>query len=71
MLYVEKSTLTSISAERFSSYGEAVGERSEKVSSPMSNWDFNGLGEGIHVGLFSYIHIRIGRNANGDVFFFI
>ena len=39
----------------------------EKVSSPISNWDFEGSGEGMHVGLFSYIHIRIGRNANGEI----
>lgn len=39
----------------------------EKVSSPISNWDFNGVGEGIHVGLFSYIHIRVGRNGAGDI----
>jgi len=39
----------------------------EKVSSPIPNWDFDGSGEGIHVGLFSYIHIRVGRNATGDI----
>ena len=39
----------------------------EKVSSPIPNWDFDGSGEGIHVGLFSYIHVRVGRNATGDI----
>jgi sugar lactone lactonase YvrE len=39
----------------------------EKVSSPVSNWDFEGSGEGMHVGLFTYIHIRIGRNASGQI----
>ncbi len=39
----------------------------EKVSSPIPNWGFDGAGEGIHIGLFSYIHIRVGRNATGDV----
>ncbi len=39
----------------------------EKVSSPIPNWDFDGAGEGIHVGLFSYIHIRVGRNATGGI----
>ncbi len=39
----------------------------EKVSSPIPNWDFDGSSEGIHVGLFSYIHIRVGRNATGDI----
>lgn len=39
----------------------------EKVSSPIANWDFGGAGEGIHVGLFSYIHIRVGRNAEEEI----
>ncbi|PYT07534.1 MAG: hypothetical protein DMF60_06880, partial [Acidobacteria bacterium] len=39
----------------------------EKVTSPISNWDFEGSGEGMNIGLFSYIHIRIGRNANGEI----
>jgi len=39
----------------------------EKTSSPVSNWDFEGSGEGMRVGLFSYIHVRIGRNTNGEI----
>ena len=39
----------------------------EKVSSPIPNWDFDGSGEGIHVGFFSYIHIRVGRNSAGGI----
>lgn len=39
----------------------------EKVSSPIPNWDFDGAGEGIHVGFFGYIHIRVGRNATGEI----
>ncbi len=35
----------------------------EKVSAPMSNWGFNETGEGLHVGLMSYIHIRVGRDG--------
>lgn len=34
----------------------------EKVSSPTAAWDFGGTGEGIQVGLMSYIHVRVGRN---------
>ena len=45
----------------------AVSVYDEKVSSPIPNWDFDGSGEGIHIGLFSYIHIRIGRNATGAI----
>jgi sugar lactone lactonase YvrE len=39
----------------------------EKVSSPIANWDFGGASEGVHVGLFSYIHIRVGRNARDEI----
>jgi DNA-binding beta-propeller fold protein YncE len=39
----------------------------EKVSSPIANWDFDGASEGVHVGLFSYIHIRVGRNARDEI----
>jgi hypothetical protein len=39
----------------------------EKVTSPIGNWGFEAAGEGIHIGLFSYIHVRIGRNAAGDI----
>jgi hypothetical protein len=38
--------------------------RDEKVSSPNSTWDFGGSNEGISVGLMSYIHLRVGRDAN-------
>ena len=34
----------------------------EKVKSPMSNWGLGELGEGVAVGLMTYIHIRVGRN---------
>jgi len=39
----------------------------EKVSGPISNWDFGGGGEGIQVGLMSYIHTRIGRNIRDQI----
>jgi hypothetical protein len=39
----------------------------EKVTSPIANWGFEAAGEGIHIGLFSYIHVRIGRNAAGEI----
>ncbi len=38
----------------------------EKVSAPLPNWDAGGSGEGIHVGLMSYIHVRVGRNAKDE-----
>jgi sugar lactone lactonase YvrE len=36
----------------------------EKVSSPVPAWDFGNSSEGIRVGLFSYIHIRLGRRGD-------
>ncbi|MEW6208237.1 MAG: NHL repeat-containing protein [Acidobacteriota bacterium] len=48
--------------------GEAVlSVMDEKVSAPIANWDKGGAGEGIHVGLMSYIHIRVGRNAKDEI----
>ena len=34
----------------------------EKVSSPVSNWAFGDLGEGLAVDGMTYIHMRVGRN---------
>lgn len=39
----------------------------EKVCSPVPNWGLGSLGEGIQVGLISYIHIRVGRDMNDEV----
>ncbi|MFL6214671.1 MAG: NHL repeat-containing protein [Blastocatellia bacterium] len=39
----------------------------EKVSDPLPSWGFEQTGEGVHVGAFSYIHIRVGRNSNGQL----
>lgn len=39
----------------------------EKVSAPIAAWDFGGSGEGVQVGLMSYIHTRIGRNERDEV----
>ncbi|HEV2704748.1 MAG TPA: NHL repeat-containing protein [Pyrinomonadaceae bacterium] len=35
----------------------------EKISSPLPNWGFSTLNEGLRVGLFSYIHLRVGRDV--------
>ena len=37
----------------------------EKVSSPISNWGFQESGEGIRVGLMTYIHLHVGRTVVG------
>jgi sugar lactone lactonase YvrE len=45
----------------------ALSVYAEKVTSPIANWGFEAAGEGTHIGLFSYIHVRIGRNAAGEI----
>lgn len=45
----------------------AVSVMDEKVSSLIPAWGFEGSSEGIHLGLMSYIHIRVGRDANGQI----
>ena len=39
----------------------------EKVTSPLPNWDYRSSSEGIHVGLFSYIHVRVGRDKSDQI----
>jgi sugar lactone lactonase YvrE len=46
---------------------QALSVLDDKVTSPISNWGFGDSGEGIHIGLMSYIHVRIGRDARGNV----
>jgi sugar lactone lactonase YvrE len=38
-----------------------------KVSEPLPNWSYDGLGEGIAIGPISYIHLRVGRRADGSL----
>jgi hypothetical protein len=38
----------------------------EKVRDPLSAWGPGDLGEGIQVGLMTYIHIRVGRNQQDE-----
>jgi sugar lactone lactonase YvrE len=33
----------------------------EKVSSPLPNWAYDGVGEGLAVDAFAYVHMRVGR----------
>ena len=50
-------------------YGEVVrAVRSEKVVSPIANWGFGDLNEGLRVGVFSYIHMHVGRDKDDQVF---
>ncbi|HEY6330939.1 MAG TPA: NHL repeat-containing protein [Blastocatellia bacterium] len=46
---------------------KALSVYDEKVSSPIPNWGFGETGEGLHVGVVSYIHVRIGRDSNQNI----
>jgi hypothetical protein len=49
----------------FGVYGQVVrAVREEKVSSPLANWGFGGLNEGVRAGLMTYVHLRVGRDQN-------
>ena len=53
----------------FGAYGDTVRAiRSEKVTSPLPNWGFESLNEGFHIGVISYIHMRVGRDVDGKMF---
>ena len=53
----------------FGAYGDVVrAVRSEKVISPLPNWAFDSINEGIRVGVVSYIHIHVGRDKDGKMF---
>jgi hypothetical protein len=53
----------------FGAYGDVVrAVRSEKVTSPLPNWGFGSLNEGMRVGIVSYIHIQVGRDRDGKMF---
>lgn len=39
----------------------------EKVSRPIAAWGYGSSNEGIQIGPMSYIHIRAGRNAKGEI----
>ncbi|HJP93059.1 MAG TPA: NHL repeat-containing protein [Pyrinomonadaceae bacterium] len=52
----------------FGAYGdEARVVRPEKVVSPLPNWGFDSLNEGFRVGVVSYIHIKVGRDKDGNM----
>ena len=53
----------------FGAYGSVVrAVRSEKVTSPLSNWGFDSINEGFRVGVVSYIHIHVGRDKDANMF---
>jgi sugar lactone lactonase YvrE len=53
----------------FGAYGDVVrAVRSEKIVSPLANWGFGGLNEGLRIGVISYIHIQVGRDKEAKSF---
>ncbi|HEX5890783.1 MAG TPA: NHL repeat-containing protein [Pyrinomonadaceae bacterium] len=53
----------------FGAYGTVVRAiHSEKVTNPLPNWGFGSLNEGMRVGLFSYIHMHVGRDKDAKMF---
>ena len=53
----------------FGAYGNVVRVvRDEKVTSPLPNWGFDSLNEGLRVGLVSYIHMHVGRDKDAKMF---
>ena len=53
----------------FGAYGETVvAVRDEKVISPLPNWGFDSLNEGLRIGVVSYIHMHVGRDKDGKMF---
>src|SRR6266850_2415248 len=53
----------------FGAFGDVVRAiRSEKVTSPLPNWGFDSLSEGLRVGVVSYIHIHVGRDKDAKPF---
>jgi sugar lactone lactonase YvrE len=53
----------------FGAYGDTVrAVRDEKVRSPLPNWGFDSLNEGLSVGVMSYIHMQVGRDKDGKMF---
>ena len=53
----------------FGAYGDTVkAVRSEKVTSPLANWAFGSINEGVRVGVVSYIHIHVGRDKEAKMF---
>ena len=53
----------------FGPYGDVVkAVRSEKVTSPLANWAFGSINEGVRAGVVSYIHIHVGRDKDAKMF---
>jgi len=45
----------------------AVSILDEKVTTPLPTFNFGGSSEGIHIGVMSYIHVRVGRDGKDNI----
>ncbi len=39
----------------------------EKVESPLTNWGYGSLNEGLRIGVMVYVHLRVGRNEKDEL----
>ncbi|MGI9105009.1 MAG: gluconolaconase [Pyrinomonadaceae bacterium] len=52
----------------FGAYGQTVrAVVDEKIESPLTNWGYGELNEGLRVGLMTYVHLRVGRNEKDEL----
>ena len=52
----------------FGVYGQTVrAVREEKITSPLANWGFGTLNEGLRAGLMTYVHLRVGRDMRDEM----
>ena len=52
----------------FGVYGQTVrAVLDEKVESPLTNWGYGSLNEGLRIGVMVYVHLRVGRNEKDEL----
>jgi sugar lactone lactonase YvrE len=52
----------------FGVYGQTVrAVLEEKVTSPLANWGFGTLNEGLRIQLITYVHLRVGRDEHDSM----
>ena len=52
----------------FGTYGQTVrAVVDEKVESPLTNWGYGELNEGLRIGVMTYVHLRVGRNEKDEL----
>ncbi|MCA1634435.1 MAG: gluconolaconase [Acidobacteria bacterium] len=52
----------------FGTYGQTVrAVLDEKVESPLTNWGYGSLNEGLRIGVMVYVHLRVGRSERDEL----